>query len=297
MDKFITITNEQICNALKGVRRQYLAGELKLPQTLRHIDTPELEIGLSKYETYAEEPTHRHPVATEFQYMISGLTEYRDTETGEVHTFRKGDFYAIMPGTCYAQKCKGGTEILFIKIPSINDKEVLEKNHDTTVWFEAGLRTHRKDYYHQHDMPAANSIRPAAAVAIIEDKRILLLRRRDNGKWTMPGGTLEFGETLTACALREIKEETGLEIEIADIIGTYTDPDVRIEYSDGEVRREFTIVYAGAVKGGRVSLDEESSAYQWVDLSDAQALDMAASQKRRINDVITYLNTGKKALL
>ena len=39
---------------------------------------------------------------------------------------------------------------------------------------------------------------------------ILLLRRKDNDKWTMPGDTLDFGESLTDFAIREVRKETGL---------------------------------------------------------------------------------------
>jgi len=49
------------------------------------------------------------------------------------------------------------------------------------------------------------------------------LRRKDNDKWTMPGGTLDFGESLTHCAIREMREETGLQIRITGLIGR-TDP-------------------------------------------------------------------------
>lgn len=41
----------------------------------------------------------------------------------------------------------------------------------------------------------------------------------------MPGGTLEMDESLPDCAVREVREECGLEVEISDIVGTYSDPD------------------------------------------------------------------------
>ena len=99
-------------------------------------------------------------------------------------------------------------------------------------WYDAGLKTVRKDYAHEENMPAANSMRPAAAVALINNRKILMLKRTDNGKWTLPGGTMELDESLIECATREVREETGLSIEVTDVIGTYTDPDIRIEYSD-----------------------------------------------------------------
>jgi ADP-ribose pyrophosphatase YjhB (NUDIX family) len=65
----------------------------------------------------------------------------------------------------------------------------------------------RRDYFYDPEAPKANSIRPAAAVALFDSRdNILLLRRKDNDKWTMPGGTLDFGESLTDCAIREVLE-------------------------------------------------------------------------------------------
>ncbi len=59
-------------------------------------------------------------------------------------------------------------------------------------------------------------------------------------------------------------EETGLDVEIAALIGTYTDPVVA--YLDGEVRQEFTFVYLGKVVGGKLLQDAESMEAQWFTL-------------------------------
>ncbi|MFW0108995.1 NUDIX hydrolase [Rothia sp. P7181] len=156
------------------------------------------------------------------------------------------------------------------------------------------LRTVRTDYYHNHDAPAANSVKPAAAVAIVCNNRVLLVRRHDNGKWTLPGGTLEMTESMPQCAVREIKEETSIDVEIIDLLGTYTDPDIRIAYSDGEVRREFTIVYLATTTSTEVRIDSESSEYRWFTISALAEADVAQSQRKRLNDLIRYLETGEK---
>jgi 8-oxo-dGTP diphosphatase len=73
----------------------------------------------------------------------------------------------------------------------------------------------RRDYFYDAEAPKPNSIRPAAAVGLFDPGgNMLLLRRKDNDKWTMPGGTLDFGESLTACAIGEVREETGLQVRI-----------------------------------------------------------------------------------
>ena len=147
----------------------------------------------------------------------------------------------------------------------------------------------RRDYFYDPQAPKPNSIKPAAAVALFDGEgRILLLRRKDNDKWTMPGGTIDFGESLGQCAVREVREETGFDIEIEGLIGTYTDPNVLIAYSDGEVRQEFTLVYAAKIKGGELMIDHESKEAVWVSIVDALNLPLAHSQRRRIQDVARY---------
>jgi ADP-ribose pyrophosphatase YjhB (NUDIX family) len=147
----------------------------------------------------------------------------------------------------------------------------------------------RRDYFYDPQAPRPNSIKPAAAVALFDaEGRILLLRRKDNDKWTMPGGTMDFGESLGECAVREVHEETGFEIELTGLIGTYTDPNILIAYGNGEVRQEFTLVYAAAIKAGELKIDDESKEAVWVSIEDALELPLADSQRRRLEDVPRY---------
>ncbi len=64
------------------------------------------------------------------------------------------------------------------------------------------------------------------AVATIADGRFLLVRRGDTGQWALPGGTVEWGETLERCIRRELAEEAGVEvISVGELSGVYSHPD------------------------------------------------------------------------
>lgn len=71
--------------------------------------------------------------------------------------------------------------------------------------------------------------RPVVGVVALgqtKDKRIVLIRRRDTGKWALPGGTVEWGETLAGCIKRELREEAGVEvIQLGELAGVYSRPD------------------------------------------------------------------------
>lgn len=71
----------------------------------------------------------------------------------------------------------------------------------------------------------ATLLLPAAA-AIIRDERghVLLIHRGDGRGWSLPGGVMEPGERIVDCLVREVWEETGLEVEPVRLVGIYSDP-------------------------------------------------------------------------
>ena len=156
MGTIIKIDNKVIKKSLENVTRQYLVGNLFKPQEINFIKDERVEIGISSYSKYMYEPAHMHNIATEYQYMIQGWTEYMDVETGKIYEFRSGDFYTILPGTKYIQRIKAGTDILFIKTPSINDKKLVNISADQERWMEEKMKTVRKDYFYQENAPLAN---------------------------------------------------------------------------------------------------------------------------------------------
>ncbi|MGW5126669.1 NUDIX hydrolase [Streptomyces sp. NPDC004069] len=143
----------------------------------------------------------------------------------------------------------------------------------------------RRDYEDDPAAPAANSLVPAASAIVVDDAgRILLQRRSDNGMWALPGGTMHIGESLPDCAIRETREETGIDVEITGIVGTYTNPRHVFAYDDGEVRQEFSICFLARPVGGRLAVSDESTDVHWFEPSDVDDLPMVASIRKRVND-------------
>ena len=94
-----------------------------------------------------------------------------------------------------------------------------------------------------------------AGGCIFNDKgEVLLQRRGDSDLWGFPGGAIELGETPQMAAIREAKEETGLDVEVGKVIGVYTDLDIR--YSSGDRAQSIVIAYELKPVGGALFCDQ-----------------------------------------
>ena len=97
-------------------------------------------------------------------------------------------------------------------------------------------------------------------VIVVRDSKVLLGRRRNvhgAGTWNFPGGHLEWGETVEECARREVKEETGLEIENIRI-GAYTN-----DFSKTENNHYITLVAIAKSKSGKPKVMEPGKCKGW----------------------------------
>ncbi|WFB08336.1 NUDIX domain-containing protein [Streptomyces sp. LX-29] len=141
----------------------------------------------------------------------------------------------------------------------------------------------RTEYYDDPEAPKPNSLVVAASAVVTDDEgRILLQRRRDNDLWALPGGGMEMTDSLPGAAIREVKEETGLDVEITGLVGTYTDPRHVIAYSDGEVRRQFNVCFTARVVGGHLEISDESTELQFVKREELDDLPMHHTQRLRL---------------
>ncbi len=141
----------------------------------------------------------------------------------------------------------------------------------------------RIDHYQDPDAPKATSIVVAASAFVVDDSgRLLMIRRTDNGLHALPGGRHELGETLTQTAIRETDEETGVTVEVTGLVGIYSNPEHVVEFSDGEVRQEFSICFRARAVAGEPRPSDESSEAVWVERDRIASLDVHPSIRLRI---------------
>ncbi|WP_110078955.1 NUDIX hydrolase [Actinokineospora spheciospongiae] len=141
----------------------------------------------------------------------------------------------------------------------------------------------RTDYYNDPHAPQPNSIVVAVTAYVVNSEGdLLLIRRTDNDRYAIPGGALELGETLTQAVVRETKEETGVDVEVAGIIGIYSDPAHVIEFTDGEVRQEFSICFRATPVDGQIRTSDESKEVIWVNPARIDELSIHPSIRLRI---------------
>jgi ADP-ribose pyrophosphatase YjhB (NUDIX family) len=146
----------------------------------------------------------------------------------------------------------------------------------------------RIDYYDDPAAPAATSLIPSVNVVVVNDAgEILMIRRTDNDNWAVPGGAIDLGESVAQAAVRETREESGIDCEITGLAGIYSDPRHVIVYtSNGEARQEFSIVVTARPLSGHPTPSDESTEVRWVPPSDLPGYTMDRSMRIRISDYL-----------
>jgi ADP-ribose pyrophosphatase YjhB (NUDIX family) len=145
-------------------------------------------------------------------------------------------------------------------------------------------RDRRVDYWDDPDAPKPTTRKPSASVIVRNSAgAVLLLRRPDTGRWTIPTGGLKKNETLTACAIRECCEETGLNIELTSLAGVFSDPRHVIAFADGEARQPVNACFTGQVIGGTLTTTSEATAVAWVLPEELDGYEIHPAIRRRLS--------------
>ena len=96
----------------------------------------------------------------------------------------------------------------------------------------------------------------ATDALIVREGKILFQRRADNGKWGLIGGLLELNETYEEAAIREIREETGLEVKLESFLGIFHNHDM--VWPNRDRAHVISACYTASIVRGEPRIDEES---------------------------------------
>ena len=130
---------------------------------------------------------------------------------------------------------------------------------------------------------------PGASAIIFDEarKKVLLTRRSDNGRWCLPGGGMDPGESAAETCVREALEETGLEVRVTRLVGIYTTPNLMIEYPDGNRKQPVAFSFEVEVTGGELGLSDETTEFGYFALEGPGGigeLDLMEHHRQRILD-------------
>ncbi len=114
------------------------------------------------------------------------------------------------------------------------------------------------------------------AIVFDEDNRILLARHADTKRWVAPGGSIEPNENPIDAVIREVLEETGLNVEPIKILGVFGGSDFEVIYSNGDRVTYVMTVYECKIIGGELKPDNsETLELRYVGASELADLDLA----------------------
>lgn len=122
----------------------------------------------------------------------------------------------------------------------------------------------------------------AVAVIVDREERVLLTRRADNGKWCLPSGHMEVGETIEQTVMREAREETGLVVVAEKPVGVYSAPH---PYYAAKGKQPVALAFLCRVTGGELSVSDETTEFAWFKSSELPP-DIVPTHPQRITDAM-----------
>lgn len=131
-------------------------------------------------------------------------------------------------------------------------------------------------------------LRVGCSAVIFDEGRekVLLTQRADNGRWCLPGGHMESGESASEACEREVWEETGLKVRATRLLGVYSNPDQLVIYKDGNKAFFVVLNFEVEVLEGELGLSDETTAFGWFSLNDMESMQIHANHKLRVEDAL-----------
>ena len=133
-------------------------------------------------------------------------------------------------------------------------------------------------------------IRLGCSAAIFDNAgRVLLTKRTDNGQWCLPGGGVDSGESVAEAVIREVFEETGLNVRVKRLVGVYSHSDQLVVYKDGNKAFIVAIHFEVELIGGELGLSNETTDFGYFTVDEMETMQMLGRHKERVLDAVQNL--------
>ena len=120
----------------------------------------------------------------------------------------------------------------------------------------------------------------------IKSGKILLIRRAFEpgaGKWSIPGGLVEVGEKLSEAAARETEEETGIKVEVLELINVF---DMIDRDESGRAKYHYVLVdFLSKPVGGKEGVSDEVTDIKWVTFEEARTMDLTRTARKALEEL------------
>jgi ADP-ribose pyrophosphatase YjhB (NUDIX family) len=121
--------------------------------------------------------------------------------------------------------------------------------------------------------------------------KILLVRHADDGSWAVPGGFMEPGESLSENCIREVFEETGVQVQHLELTGIYTNPHLLFEYPDGNRWQSVILHFLAQPIGGSLRTSEETTEVVYFPPDQISDLEMKSLFRQQLADSLAFDGT------
>lgn len=129
-------------------------------------------------------------------------------------------------------------------------------------------------------MPAPETPKLTVDIVAPMEVGIVLIRRKNEpfkGQWALPGGFVDIGETVEGAAVREMKEETGLDVELVRLVGVYSEP-------DRDPRgHNVSVAFLASIVGGEMKADTDADE---AEVLDPNSVELAFDHAKVVADAL-----------